>query len=313
METQPDSNQAAIAKAPRSRRFPRQRRDNRTAPWEARLLRLAPLIIIGGPLAALVMSPWVLLHFGLGTGDGLAMVLGHFLTIGGVTLGYHRSLAHRAVDLSNRTRLMTLIAGAMAAQGPPSFWVAHHRAHHGDSDGLNDPHSPWAGGHVQSASVAGFMHAHFGWMFKQDLGFDSRFIRDIRKDSAALWVDKHYFKILLAGILLPAAALNLGKPDLQSFLWSIYWIGLIRISITHQATWMVNSVCHLWGYRNHSTGDRSRNNWLVAILTLGEGWHNNHHANPRSARHGQKWWEIDLTYLAILGLSRIKLARYRLE
>jgi stearoyl-CoA desaturase (delta-9 desaturase) len=150
-------------------------------------------------------------------------------------------------------------------------------------------------------------------MFKKGLGFDSRFIRDIRKDSVARWVDKHYYKILLAGMVLPAMALNIAKPGLQAFLLSVYWVGLVRISITHQATWMVNSVCHLWGYRNYSTTDRSRNNWLVAILTLGGGWHNNHHANTRSARHGHKWWEIDPTYLVIRFLSRLKLARYRLE
>jgi stearoyl-CoA desaturase (delta-9 desaturase) len=306
-------NQLANAKLQRFDPFVRKRRDKRTAPWKARLFRSAPPIIIGGPLAALLISPFVLFHFGLGTADFLAMVFGHFLSIGGLTLGYHRSLAHKGVDLSNRTRKIALIMGAMAAQGPPSFWVAHHRAHHGDPDGSNDPHSPWADGDVQSTRIVAFMHAHIGWMFKKSVRFDSRFIRDIRKDSVALWVDKHYFMILLAGMVLPAAALNIGQPSLQSFLLSVYWVGLVRISITHQATWMVNSVCHLWGYRNYSTADRSRNNWLVAILTLGEGWHNNHHANPRNARHGQKWWEIDPTYLVICGLGRLKLARYRLE
>jgi stearoyl-CoA desaturase (delta-9 desaturase) len=117
----------------------------------------------------------------------------------------------------------------------------------------------------------------------------------------------------LAGLVLPAIALNIAKLELQSLLLSVYWVGLIRIAVTHQATWMVNSVCHLWGYRNYSTTDRSRNNWLVAILTLGEGWHNNHHANPRNVRHGQKWWEIDPTYLAIRVLGYLKLARYRAE
>jgi stearoyl-CoA desaturase (Delta-9 desaturase) len=293
--------------------FVGRRHDKRIAAWKSRLFRSAAPMIIGGPLAALLISPLVLLHFGLGTADVLSMVLGHFLTIGGVTLGYHRSLAHKGVELSDRTRMIVLIAGAMAAQGPPSFWVAHHRAHHGDPDGSNDPHSPSSGGDVQSISFAAFMHAHIGWMFKKGLGFDSRFIRDIRKDSVARWVDKHYYKILLAGMVLPAMALNIAKPGLQAFLLSVYWVGLVRISITHQATWMVNSVCHLWGYRNYSTTDRSRNNWLVAILTLGEGWHNNHHANTRSARHGHKWWEIDPTYLVIRFLSRLKLARYRLE
>jgi fatty-acid desaturase len=121
-------NQPANAKLQRFRPFVRKRRDKRTAPWKARLFRSAPPIIIGGPLAALLISPFVLFYFGFGTADFLAMVFGHFLTIVGLTLGYHRSLAHKGVDLSNRTRRIALILGAMAAQGAPSFWVAHHRA-----------------------------------------------------------------------------------------------------------------------------------------------------------------------------------------
>ena len=301
--------QSTHIKLPRFHRSVRRSRDIRTAPWKVRLFRSAPRLITLGPLTALLISPLVVFHFGFRAADFVTMMIGHFLTIGGITLGYHRSLAHRGVELSNRTRLTALIAGAMAAQGPPSFWVAHHRAHHSDPDGSNDPHSPWAEA-GQSTGIVAFLHAHIGWMLEKEFGFDSRLIRDIRKDSIALWVDQYYVPIVLAGLVLPALLVNIAKPDCQSVLLSAYWVGLVRISITHQATWMVNSVCHLWGYRNYCTTDQSRNNWVVAIFTLGEGWHNNHHADPRNARHGQKWWEIDPTYFAIRLLGRLNLARY---
>jgi stearoyl-CoA desaturase (delta-9 desaturase) len=291
----------------------RRRHEKEQSSWKVRSFRFAPALVIGVPFIALVLAPFMVIHFGIKTADLLGIILGHFLTIGGITLGYHRALAHKGVDLASHTRRITLILGAMAAQGPPSFWVAHHRAHHGDPDGSNDPHSPWPIGSVEMPTLARFLHSHTGWMLTTGARFDSRLARDVRKDPVALWVDRHYFSIVLVGLLLPALAINLGKLNLSVLFFSIYWTGLVRIAVTHQATWMVNSVCHIWGYRNHSTDDRSRNNWLVALLTLGEGWHNNHHASPRKARHGEKWWEIDPTYLVFRSLTMLKLARYRLD
>ncbi len=271
------------------------------------------MLVIGVPFVALVVSPLVAIHLGIKGADFWGMVVGHFLTIGGITLGYHRALAHRAVDLTSCTRRITLILGAMASQGPPSFWVASHRAHHGDPDGPNDPHSPWPVGRLGTTDLKHCFHSHTGWMLTGAARLDSRLARDIRSDLVSIWVDRHYLSIVLAGLVLPALAINIGQFTIPALLLSIYWTGLVRISITHQATWMVNSVCHIWGYRNHNTGDCSRNNWLVALLTLGEGWHNNHHANPRKAQHGEKWWEIDPTYFVLRSLTKLKLARYRME
>jgi stearoyl-CoA desaturase (delta-9 desaturase) len=271
------------------------------------------MIIIGVPFLALLSSPFVLIACGIGLADLLGLIAGHFLTIGGITLGYHRALAHRGIDLTWRTRAVALTLGAMAAQGPPSFWVSHHRAHHGDPDGARDPHSPWSLVRARNSTVLNILHSHMGWMLTRRVRFDPRLARDIARDPVARGVDRHYLLIVLAGLLVPAVAVHISNPDLHGTLCSIYWIGLVRIAVTHQATWMVNSVCHIWGYRNHNTRDRSRNNWLVALLTLGEGWHNNHHASPRKAQHGERWWEIDPTYFVLRILARLKLARYRMQ
>jgi stearoyl-CoA desaturase (delta-9 desaturase) len=281
--------------------------------WRMTALRVAPTVVIGVPFIALIASPVMIIEFGMKEANIVGLMGIYCLTIGGITLGYHRALAHKGIDLSPPVRAIVLTFGAMAAQGPPSFWVAHHRAHHGDPDGAKDPHSPWIAADGESPGLSHVLYSHTGWMFSTAARFDARLARDVRRDRVAFGVDTHYAVIVLAGILLPAVVMNLPKLDLQATLLSVYWIGLFRIGVAHQATWMVNSVCHLWGYRNHDTNDCSKNNWLVAALTLGEGWHNNHHASPRKAKHGERWWEFDATFLVLRALRLLKLATYRMD
>jgi stearoyl-CoA desaturase (delta-9 desaturase) len=281
--------------------------------WRVTALRIAPTVVIGVPFIALVLSPAMIIEFGMRGANVLGLMIIYCLTMGGITLGYHRALAHKGIDLSPRARAIVLMFGAMAAQGPPSFWVAHHRAHHGDPDGAKDPHSPWTAASGESPALWRVLYSHTGWMFSAAARFDARLARDVRKDRVASAVDTHYALIALAGLLLPAILANLPKLELRATLLSIYWMGLFRIGIAHQATWMVNSACHLWGYRNHATNDRSKNNWWVAALTLGEGWHNNHHASPRKAKHGERWWEFDPTFTVLRALGLLKLATYRMD
>ncbi len=263
-----------------------------------RLLIPATTIVV--PLLAVLLAPMVILRFGCRTADIVSLLATYCFSAFGITLGYHRGLAHKSLSLRPGARYVFLALGAMAAQGPPSFWVAHHRAHHGDPDGPRDPHSP---------REKGFLHAHVGWMFGAVSRCDARAVRELRKDPVVRGVDDHYFFLILLGLVLPAVMTLPFSASWPAFLVSIYW-GLVRIGLCHQATWLVNSACHLWGYRNFQTADSSRNNWIVAALTLGEGWHNNHHANPSRVRHGLKLWEVDPTFslarlLEMAGLARI--------
>ena len=273
------------------------------------LLWVIPAIVALVPFLAVLAIPAFVVIYGVRAHDIIALMVSYCLVMLGTTLGYHRLLAHKSLKLAPSVRYPLIVLGAMAAQGPPGFWVAHHRAHHGDPDGPLDPHSPAAVGSAGTDGVSRFLHAHIGWMFGIGGRYDGRFVRDIRRDPATLMVEKHYFKWVIAGLLLPAVAVLPLHGTNFGFLQSIYWAGLVRLGFSHQATWLVNSACHLWGYRNFETPDSSRNNWFVAALTLGEGWHNNHHADPARACHGVGKWDFDPTFttasfLEVMGLAR---------
>jgi stearoyl-CoA desaturase (Delta-9 desaturase) len=274
-----------------------------------RMLWVTPAITVIVPLAAVLAAPFVWISYGIRPQDAVGLTILYCLGMLGITLGYHRLLAHRALTMIAAARSAIVALGAMSAQGPPTFWVAHHRAHHGDPDGPRDPHSPTLRGSGRSSELRGFFHGHIGWMFGQAGRYDASLVRDVRNDPVVRWIENHYLLVVLSGLFIPAILLLPLDPTLKGFIQTVYWAGLFRIGLGHQATWLVNSACHLWGYRNFQTKDGARNNWIVAALTLGEGWHNNHHADPSSARHGRKWWELDPTHWIILLLEVLGLAR----
>jgi stearoyl-CoA desaturase (delta-9 desaturase) len=274
-----------------------------------RLLWVIPAVTVLIPFIALLAIPVALFTFGIREQDWASLLVSYCLIMLGTTLGYHRTLAHRSLALSPIVRYPLFALGAMAGQGPPSFWVAHHRAHHGDSDGPRDPHSPLGYGRSGFPRLRGFLHAHVGWMFGQGGRYDGRLVRELRRDPAARCTEDNYFLLTIAGLLLPACVVLCFDPSVAGFLKSVYWAGLVRVAVSHQTTWLVNSACHLWGYRNFDTADSSRNNWIVAALTLGEGWHNNHHAEPSRVRHGLRWWELDPTYALARFFEAVGLAR----
>lgn len=285
-----------------------QKLARRLSPESVLFLWVIPAATIVLPFIALVSSPVVIWKFGVRTQDLVGLLVMYLLVMLGITIGYHRTIAHRSLELIPSARYAIVGLGAMAGQGPPSFWAAHHRAHHADPDGPNDPHSPCANDDSQTSTIAAFLRAHVGWMVGSRSRYDGRFIRDLRRDPVISYVDKHYTTILIGGLLLPAVVLLPLDPHFAAFVQSVYWTGLVRLGVAHQATWLVNSACHLWGYRTFRTPDHSRNNAIVAVLTLGEGWHNNHHAAPARARHGLQKCELDPTYAAILALERIGVA-----
>ncbi|HXY52962.1 MAG TPA: acyl-CoA desaturase [Terriglobales bacterium] len=212
----------------------------------------------------------------------------------GIGMSYHRLLTHRGYKTYPWVEYFLTLCATLALEGGPIFWVATHRIHHQYSDQPGDPHSP----------LDGKWWSHMGWILTgKSMHHDTttlvRYVPDLAKDKFHVWITKyHYVPLTLLGILLLATG---GLPFL---LWGIF----MRTVIGLHATWAVNSATHMWGARRFLTRDLSTNNWLVAIFTFGEGWHNNHHAHPTSARHGLAWYEVDLNWYGIWALQKLGLA-----
>jgi stearoyl-CoA desaturase (delta-9 desaturase) len=196
----------------------------------------------------------------------------------------------------------------MSVEGPLFTWCAVHRLHHQHSDKPDDPHSP----HLHGGGVRGFLkglwHAHMGWLFKPDAAGVSRYIPDLLSDRLLKTISALFPLWVTIGLLLPALIGGLATLSWTGALLGFIWGGLARVFLVHHVTWSINSVCHIWGRQPFRSHDESRNNPVIGILALGEGWHNNHHAFPTSARHGLRWWEIDVSYWTIRLLSLLRLA-----
>ncbi len=212
----------------------------------------------------------------------------------GIGMGYHRLLTHRGYKTPRWLEYLLTIFGTMALEGGPVYWVAVHRIHHQNTDKEGDPHSPNDGG----------FWAHMGWILTGRVIHNNNssllpYVPDLRKDKFHLWISKwHWIPITVLGLVLLALG---GWPYLM---WGIFF----RTTLGLHITWLVNSATHMWGSQRYLTGDTSTNSFWVAILTFGEGWHNNHHAHPQSARHGLAWYEIDtnwycISFLRMLGLA----------
>ncbi len=239
----------------------------------------------------------------------LALFFVMYLIAGfGITGGYHRLFTHRSFQCPTWVRFLFGVAGSMAVQGPLFFWVATHRRHHQYSDVDGDPHSPHEHGEGMVGLVKGFWHAHLGWMFRGADAMATRSLPDLSRDGTARLIHRGFLAWALAGMVIPAILGGLIQQSWMGALTGFLWGGLARIFVTHHATWSVNSICHLWGTRDFATRDDSRNNPAVALVSLGEGWHNNHHAHPQSARHGLRWFQIDPTWILIWTLLRLRLA-----
>jgi stearoyl-CoA desaturase (delta-9 desaturase) len=230
----------------------------------------------------------------------------------GITVGFHRLFTHRSFKASPAATWTLGVLGSMAIEGPLDWWVATHRRHHRHSDEQLDPHSPHAGRKAGIiGSLAAFLHAHVGWSFRRECtGTDTRrYAPDILGNARLMTISRLFPVWVIAGLLLPAAIGWLVDPTWRGALLGLLWGGLVRVFMVHHVTWSVNSICHLYGTKDHDTGDESRNNALFGVLALGEGWHNNHHAFPASARHGLAWWQLDLSWLLIRLLALFGAAR----
>jgi len=219
----------------------------------------------------------------------------------GVTLGYHRLLTHGSLIVPPLLKYFFTLCGMLSAEGSPLFWVATHRKHHVHSDKETDPHSP----------RHGFWWSHFLWFQPKETAQQleslyKRWAPDLYKDPVQRFFDRTF---ILFPVALGAVLYSIGEWTMQAG-WSFLLWGLCaRIVACYHSTWFVNSATHLCGYRNYETTDNSRNLWWVALISYGEGWHNNHHAHQRLARHGHRWWEIDVTYMVIRFLKALGLAK----
>jgi stearoyl-CoA desaturase (Delta-9 desaturase) len=269
------------------------------------IVNLAAVVLPLLGLAAVAITLW---GWGFSWVD-FGLLLGmYFLTAVGITVGFHRLFTHRSFETNRAVQFILAGLGSMAVQGPLLTWVAQHRRHHQLSDSPGDPHSPHLHGQGLLGLISGFWHAHLGWIFTPDAPDLHGYVKDLRQ-SRSLRVASELFPLWVAiGLLIPTAAGALLTGTWTGALCGLLWGGLARIFLVHHVTWSVNSVCHLWGSRPFKTGDCSRNNFLFGIFALGEGWHNNHHAFPTSARHGLRWWQIDISYWVIRALVCLGLA-----
>jgi stearoyl-CoA desaturase (Delta-9 desaturase) len=271
-------------------------------------VRIVNLIAVLLPFVGFIAALILLWGIALSWIHLVLLLVMYLSTALGVTVGYHRLFTHRSFHAVAPVRAILGVLGSMAVEGPVMQWAAVHRAHHQHSDHEEDPHSPHVHGDGVWAMLKGFWHAHMGWLLVHRPRNVARYVPDLRADGVTRWVSRLFPVWVLLGLLIPAVLGGLVTMTWSGALLGLLWGGLARIFLVHHVTWSINSVCHLWGSRPFRSHDESRNNLIFGILGMGEGWHNNHHAFPASARHGLRWWEIDLSYWFIRLLEVCRLA-----
>jgi stearoyl-CoA desaturase (delta-9 desaturase) len=278
----------------------------------SRLERNANITAVVVPLIGVIGAAVLLWHHFLNARDLAILAVMYVLTAGGVTVGYHRLLTHRAFQTRSWVRYTLAVLGSMALQGRVIDWVADHRKHHTFTDEEGDPHSPHAGhGAGLRGMLAGLWHAHVGWLFStHGQASRQRFARDLVEDRTMRRINRAFPQLTLLSLALPFAlgvALS-GGSLVDGGLSALLWAGLVRIFLVHHVTWSINSICHFFGRRRFDTDDESTNVFWLALPSLGEAWHHNHHAFPQSAFHGLRWYELDPSGWAIRVLERLGLA-----
>jgi stearoyl-CoA desaturase (delta-9 desaturase) len=272
-------------------------RARRRERWVALAVTVGPFLgflAAAGLVAARGLRPWEL----------VLLVVAHVLGMVGISVSLHRYFSHGSFQTSRPVRLVLLVLGSMAAQGPVLYWAANHRRHHSHSDEPGDPHSPHVGrGGGPLGALRALWHAHMGWVFEHEIAEPGRYIPDLLRDPWLVRANRHYFTWVLLGLALPAAAGGAWTGTWAGAGLGLIWGGLVRIFLGQQSVACINSVCHVWGSTPFRGGGQSRNNALVAIASLGEGWHNNHHAFPYAAVFGLRWWQVDPLGWLVRGLA----------
>ncbi|MBN9097208.1 MAG: acyl-CoA desaturase [Pseudonocardia sp.] len=261
------------------------------------------------PVVALVLAVPLAWGWGLSWLDvGLAAAM-YVISILGITVGFHRYFTHRSFVATPALRSALAIAGSLALQGDPITWVADHRRHHAFSDKEGDPHSPWLHGTGPVGLAKGFWHAHMGWLFEADKTNADRFVPDLVSDPAVARISRQFGIWVAVSLLLPALVGGLVTMSWAGALSAFVWAGLVRVGLAYHVTWSINSICHMIGNRPFAARDRSANVWPLAILSMGESWHNLHHADPTCARHGVQRGQIDISARTIWIFEKLGWAR----
>ncbi|WP_439625054.1 acyl-CoA desaturase [Gemmata sp.] len=260
------------------------------------------------PMIGVAAAAYLTWGYGFGWLDLGLLVTMYLVSMLGVTVGFHRLLTHRGFETTNTMRFVWAVFGSMSVEAPALQWVAMHRRHHQYSDAPDDPHSPHHSGPGLVGWLKGFFRSHVGWAFEPDPENLHRYIPDLLKSPSLRFANKMFAVWVVLGLLIPAVVGGLVTMTWFGALTGFIWGGLVRVFLGHHATWSVNSICHIWGKRPYESNDLSTNNALVGVVALGEGWHNNHHAFPTSARHGLEWWQLDLSWIVIRGMQAVGLA-----
>ncbi|MBI3289765.1 acyl-CoA desaturase [Candidatus Microgenomates bacterium] len=261
------------------------------------LARLGKSVYLGAPLLGFIVTLYLAVTGRFGITD-ILLVIPYFLGPGfGITIGFHRFATHGAFRANRMLGYGLLALGSMAGEGSLDFWVRNHLKHHWNSDDEGDPHSPWYG---WLDRFLGLVFAHVGWLFNRNDVSDvelPEYTRELFNDSVVGWIDRLFIVFMVLYYLIPFEVQGVNG------IWSALTAAFCRYNVT----FAVNSVCHRWGSSPFKTGDHSTNNWVVGILGLGEGWHNNHHAFQRAAFHGLSWWQVDFSGYLISLFEFLKL------
>ncbi len=268
--------------------------------------KIANLIGVVLPLVGLAVAVVLLWNRAVDAID-LALLAGtYLLTALGITVGFHRLLTHRAFQTHKPIEYGFAVLGSLAVQGSVLDWVADHRKHHAHTDEEGDPHSPHVG---HGSGLKGLWHAHTGWLFETQGQADwRRYARDLYEDRGMRWISRRFPLLALLTLAVPALLGGLLHGSLEGAARGLVWGGLVRVFLVHHVTWSINSVCHFFGKRRFAVEDRSTNVAWLALPSLGEAWHHNHHAFPRSATHGLRWYELDPSGWVIAAMEKAGLA-----
>jgi stearoyl-CoA desaturase (Delta-9 desaturase) len=272
-----------------------------------RRVNMAAVVV---PFLAVALAVVLLWGDWIGPSDVIVFAVMYVLSGFGVTVGFHRMLTHRAFATHPATRYVFAILGSLSVQGPVIDWVADHRKHHAHTDEEGDPHSPHVGhGAGVRGALRGLWHAHAGWLWRtQGQARAHQYARELVEDRGMRRINRRFPLIVLASLALPALMGLALTGTVRGALTALVWGGFARIFLQHHITWSVNSVCHFFGRRRFDVDDHSTNVFWLALPSLGESWHHNHHAFPRSAAHGLRWWELDPSAGLIALMRRLGLA-----
>jgi stearoyl-CoA desaturase (delta-9 desaturase) len=273
------------------------------------LEQIALALTIAVPFLAIVAAVPVAWGWGLGWHDIVIAVVMYAISGHGITVGFHRYFTHKSFKANRPLRIALAVAGSLAIEGPVVRWVADHRKHHKFSDKEGDPHSPWRYGESVPALLKGLFHAHMGWLFDVEQTSQQQYAPDLLKDRDVVRVSRAFPALVLLSLLLPALVGGLWSMSWQGAATAFFWGSLVRIGLLHHVTWSINSICHAVGETPFNSRDRSGNVWWLAVLSMGESWHNLHHADPTSARHGVLRGQLDssarlIRWFELLGWAR---------